>query len=497
MGLLATIKSLSVLFGQRYPYGRLTTTRFEGIAIFGCGNARRSMVAALLPAVFAKFDAKFKAGPNFRHRPEGVILNTPQGLRAIYDHKANVRKGDYYETHARKSGIRNTLSVIDKSKHAFQRKVLSAAFSDKAVCSAETFVVRKVDRWCDIITDSSRDDWGPPKNMSEWAEYLVFDVLGDLTFGRNFKIKEPGANEFRGLHKLLDVISPKDMRRYVSFVSTCLVERGKQEQDREKENSAATGPKDMFYYLFRAKDPETGKTGYSEAQLFSEANNLIIAGSDTTSTVFAAMFVYLMRNPIAYEKLAAEIRQTFSSVDDISYTLNPKLASCQYLRAFIDETLRMNPPGGAELPREVLPGGLTLHGGRVLGEGTKVGTAMYALHHNEFYFPEPFFFSPERWILDEKAGVTNESLAAARSAFAPFSIGARGCICKTLAYLEMSVPMARVIYQLDIGKVEHDTLGEGAPSLGWGRNRSQFQMKDAFIALRDGPIVQFRRRKVD
>lgn len=253
--------------------------------------------------------------------------------------------------------------------------------------------------------------------------------------------------------------------------------------------------KDMCHYLLQAKDSETGQSGYSPGELLSEASLLIIAGSDTTSTIFAAMFFYLTCNPDVYRKLVTEIRQTWSAVDDIRSGV--KLSSCRYLCAFIDEAMRMNPPGGAELNREVLPGGLEVDG-QVFGEGTNVGTALYVLQHSESFFPDPFVFRPERWIVDEKAGVTANSVSRAESAFAPFSIGSRGCIGKNLAYLEMKITMARVLHRFEVRRLEGNTLGAGAPELMWGRmNQGQYQVKDAFIALRDGPIVQFRKRATE
>lgn len=132
-----------------------------------------------------------------------MILNTPEDLHAIFDNRANVRKGDYYEAYARDRVVRNTLSVIDKSKHAFQRRILGAAFSDKAMSSAEIFVIRNVNRWCELLKDDSHNDWSAPINMSEQAEYLVFDILGDLAFSRNFNVKEPGENKFRRVPKLI------------------------------------------------------------------------------------------------------------------------------------------------------------------------------------------------------------------------------------------------------------------------------------------------------
>lgn len=66
-----------------------------------------------------------------------------------------------------------------------------------------------------------------------------------------------------------------------------------------------------------------------------------LAGGDTTATALSALFFYLSRNPEAYGKLADEIRTTFSSHSEIHG--GPKLAGCRYLRACIEEALRMSP----------------------------------------------------------------------------------------------------------------------------------------------------------
>ena len=156
-----------------------------------------------------------KQGPIFRYCPNGIVLNTPEGLHAIYEGRANVRKGDYYAVYPKKAGEFNTVNAIDKTIHARKRRVLNSAFSEKAMRSAEPFIVQNVDRWCDILADDAGDDWTPPRNMSEWVEYLVFDILGDLCFGKCFEIKEPGENPLRSIPnfvtmylKLMHPVSP-------------------------------------------------------------------------------------------------------------------------------------------------------------------------------------------------------------------------------------------------------------------------------------------------
>ena len=249
--------------------------------------------------------------------------------------------------------------------------------------------------------------------------------------------------------------------------------------------------KDFFYYLLNAKDPETGK-GFSMDELWGESNLLIVAGSDTTSTAMAGTFFYLAHNATVLQKLCREIRETFEDVEEI--VSGPKLSGCAYLRACIDETMRMTPPVAGALPREVLPGGIDIDGHHIPA-GIDVGVPHYAIHHNPDYYPRPFDYIPERWLSDPSANPLYEKLVDAHSAFCPFSIGPRGCIGKGLAYVELTVTIARVLYLYDLRLAPGTTLGEGSADLELGRTRAtEYQIEDRFASMKDGPLLQFRLR---
>jgi cytochrome P450 len=90
--------------------------------------------------------------------------------------------------------------------HARKRRVLNSAFSDKAVHSAEAYVVKHIDRWNELIIDGNDGkEWTAPENMSNLTDYLVFDIMGDLCFGKSFDLKEKGDNQFRHMpHTVAD-----------------------------------------------------------------------------------------------------------------------------------------------------------------------------------------------------------------------------------------------------------------------------------------------------
>jgi cytochrome P450 len=88
---------------------------------------------------------------------------------------------------------------------------------------------------------------------------------------------------------------------------------------------------------------------------------LIYSGSDTTATALAATLFYLLRNPTKLATLQKEIRGMFSSADEI--VGGKQLTDCHYLKACIDEAMRLAPPVPGLLPREVTaPEGITVDG---------------------------------------------------------------------------------------------------------------------------------------
>jgi len=270
--------------------------------------------------------------------------------------------------------------------------------------------------------------------------------------------------------------------QYMQYSRAQAVERKKLGADGDR--------KDFFHYLLNARDPETGK-GFTETELWGESNLFIIAGSDTTSAAMAGTFFYLVHNPAALARVTAEVRAAFANAEHVTH--GPALTNCKYLRACIDESMRLSPPVAGGLPRCVLDGGMVIDD-CAIPAGVDVCVPHYAIHHNAAYFPQPFDYIPERW-LPEQATVDLASKADdAHSAFCPFSVGPRGCIGKGLAYVELMVTVAKVLVAFEMRLAPGSHVGEGRADLEEGRRRvMEYQLKDTFTSMKDGPMVQFRR----
>lgn len=380
------------------------------------------------------------------------------------------------------------------------------------------------------------DGWSQPRDMANWTNYFTLDVISELTFGQSFNmITSPK------LRWLVEAIVSGNRHIYMRFAYPALFnldpskwysparwlfpdmpsERASfskiaEQFSKDRIAMMAEGKverNDIMTALLAARDPKT-KEKLSKAELWTEAHLMIAAGGDTTSTAFAAVLFYLSRNPAAYTRLANEIRSTFSSVNDIRR--GRQLTSCAYLKACINEALRLAPAAPGALWREACTGG-ALVDGVYIPSGLDVGVSTYALSHNDEYFSDPFDFIPERFLNETSEEDTQypfpniDNAATMKyssgmfpptppmtpkvqrhndNAFAPFGIGPRGCLAKPLAYLELTLALATMVFMMDFRTV--GTLGEGAPGMGRGRERKQeFQIVDMFSSNKQGPVLQF------
>ena len=74
-------------------------------------------------------------------------------------------------------------------------------------------------------------------------------------------------------------------------------------------------------------------------------------------------------------------------------------------------------------------------------------------------------------------------------------MGSGNCVGQKLAILELLITIERILYRMDVRPAPGAVPGQGSPELGWGmRTRDQFQVKDAYITIKDGPLLQFKKR---
>ncbi|KAK2595801.1 hypothetical protein QQS21_006564 [Conoideocrella luteorostrata] len=447
-------------------------------------------------------------GSAVRFAPNSVSFDTAEAVESIYKtSKANLTKSDWYQcVRDSAGGFESTFTARQKSRHAIKRRLLSHAFSERALRDYEPRICSLVAIWLDCLEAEAKKG-AASLDLGDWCNYLIFDILGDLAYGSSFGLtkdtedrsivglipKATGGWYSLGYHpwsrllryilfktRLGSFLGGQSFHDNVQFRTFCLSKLKERRQRTAAAAAAAVqggatkreGSKDMFEHLLNGQDPQTGES-YSIGDLACESVLLMVAGSQSTSGGLAATFFYLSHHPSKLAKLRAEIHAAFDSEECIRYTSGNKLLTLPYLRACINESLRLSPPTPGHLPREIGDGaGMTI-GARWCPPSTIVGVSPYAIHRNKLYFSDPFAFSPERWLGQNK---TSQIPAFA---FTPFSAGTTGCIGQQLAMMELSIAIARTLWRFDL----HASLGSTESPV-------EYRMKDRFVGQAIGPRVR-------
>ena len=453
----------------------------------------------------------------------------------------HVSKSRFY-ANARMRNTPSVFTAVDKADHRRRRRVVGQAISERSMREFEPTMVSQVDVFLAQLLRSSQR--GEAVEMTSRCKWLAIDVIGLLAFGCHWNTQTEEALRF--IPKAMATINPR-MHLFMTWPAFHVVDPGVQWlfQSRVNRFRAVLArmisdrmalPRDAKHdlYSFVASEEKVGaiqQEGLRGSEIWGEAGVFITAGKSatetrlpgdrqsailtryllrtggsTTATAICAAFFYLSRNPSAYAKLASEIRAAFSSGSDIRQ--GPRLASCKYLRAVIDESMRLSPPTPGVMWREQDPDSAEplVVDGHVIPPRTLVGVGVYSLMHNPEYFPEPFAFRPERWLdrgleAEAEAPATREARATMRRAFVPFAAGDRGCAGKAVAYLEITLTLAKTIWYFDFeagpGKAGEEGGGGGGGKKGMPRGRDrpdEYQLYDMFMADHVGPNLLFRPR---
>ena len=118
------------------------------------------------------------------------------------------------------------------------------------------------------------------------------------------------------------------------------------------------------------------------------------------------------------------------------------LTEFKYLRAVLDETLRLYPPGAAIERTATEDAVLTTSNDQEIyvKRGDIVHIATYSMHRDGKHFgPDPNVFNPDRFL--------KQKIESSRHkyAFLPFGAGPKNCIGQVLAYEEASLAMIHLL----------------------------------------------------
>ena len=187
---------------------------------------------------------------------------------------------------------------------------------------------------------------------------------------------------------------------------------------RATEIANGTAPPDLATKIMTTPDPQTGAT-FNDREMIDEVATFFLAGHETGASALAWALYLLAENPDWQEKLALEA----------DAHLAPDFASVKSLtaaRAVFREALRLYPPVAMTV-RECRQSE-TLRD-RTAPRGAQLVLSPWHLHRHQKLWDNPDAFDPGRWE-------TENGKTCARSAYIPFSAGARACPGAGFAMIE-------------------------------------------------------------
>ncbi|PWY95416.1 cytochrome P450, partial [Aspergillus sclerotioniger CBS 115572] len=416
----------------------------------------------------AVHQAHQRLGTHVRIAPNHISILDPHAPQQIYGHGANMLKADWYDAAA--GPHRNLADTRDKAEHQAKRKMLAHTFSAKTIVAFEPLLQENVQNLLNVLDRHAAT--GQKANMRRLLNYLLIDVFGQLLYGHELGCLDRGDDILVAESKddgrtytapfidsLLDVTIINNLLAIFSHVAPTLSliaqfhpykKRGtdwdniiyhhtkKRFETLTPTTTTTTTENNLFQRLLR--DTKGQDLNLPFGSILAECSSMMNAGTETITAAMTNTIYLIYTHPPVRKKLRAEILAAAPGPDIPTY---PVVSTLPYLRACIEESLRVRPPSSFGLPRVVPKGGREI-GGQFIPEDVIVSVPTYSLLRDPSVFKMASEYIPDRWMTqeaEEKKRMMNSHL--------PFSTGPRACIGRNIAYFEQMVVIATIVRFFD------------------------------------------------
>lgn len=395
-----------------------------------------------------------------RVAPGQIVFNDPQSLKDIVG-RSDVYRGNFALRVIGFAGT-NVSNIRDPGEHRRKRRLMAPGFANTALNAQEPgIVVPIVDKLVASISERADNT----VNLTDYFDCATLDIIGALSFGANFGMLDRLENH-PFLHVLPNVLrwsvvaqcvpevfrflsfvnrygpgwmTPKPFRGVVDFAGYHLNLR----KQRDATEINLGDRQDIISVIADGNEKFKGMKGHSYLgpyELIGEATNLVTGGGDTVATALTNTFWHLGQNPAVYDRLISEVRNEFPTSDSL---LSNKLAQkIPYLDAVLNESMRVSP---------VLPGPMWRRtdnaipvAGHMVPAHTELGAMRYNIFRNSDIFHRADEYLPQRWM-ERDGEFRNDNLEASQ----PFGLGPRTCIGRNIAWMEMRLIVAKLLWHFD------------------------------------------------
>ncbi|KAM7204731.1 cytochrome P450 1A2 [Naviculisporaceae sp. PSN 640] len=179
---------------------------------------------------------------------------------------------------------------------------------------------------------------------------------------------------------------------------------------------------------------------FSIEDIKGAAATIVIAGNDTITSTLMLFVLYLMQNPEAQRKGQEEVDRVVGKDRLPDWQDIPNLT---YANLILQETYRMNPLSPLGIPHASIAD--DVYKGMFIPKGTTIYQNVWAMHHDETVYAEPFRFWPERYLPKEQGG-RGEPFPVGN-----FGFGRRICLGRNLAENSLLIVLSTMLSTMNIG----------------------------------------------
>ncbi|KAI1811265.1 benzoate 4-monooxygenase cytochrome P450 [Poronia punctata] len=397
-------------------------------------------------------------GPVVYIAPNEVSVAALESIKDIYGSTLRWPKSNYFD-HFVGYGMRSVFTSRPYEEHRAKRRLISAFYQPTTIYKLPQIEQHVQERSRAVLREIQHGQAVDVYSLTDW---YGFDIITHLILGPAFgshavesaclerdilallkrqqfvgawRIQYPNA--YRYASYLLAKLSPRlrYLRAEDELASWC----------KQRTLAAMEAPSDtctfqpLLQHLLALSEKKGEKRNqqldreYIAAEILDNIN-----AAEATVAVTATYLIWkLTESPEWQRKIRRELKAlpiqpdgswSFSDID----TQVPSLEAC------LREVYRLYPASSGRAERIVPEGGHVLSG-VYLPQGTIVTASILALHKDERLFPNPDRFDPERWLDADPA-----RLKMREAQLIPFGYGARICLGKALATLEIKVLVANL-----------------------------------------------------
>ncbi|KAF5679249.1 cytochrome P-450 monooxygenase [Fusarium heterosporum] len=387
-------------------------------------------------------------GPVVRFGPTDVSYTASEAWNDIHGPKVTEKAQEFSVQPI--NGVPSMLTT-DTENHSRVRRLFAPAFSERALKQQEPLFKKYADLLMYKISEVG-DDGAKPIEMTQLLNFATFDVMAELCFGHNLNLL--AQNEYspwvKSIFESLKMLPIASIINYYPILNALFTRfepksvtqqrvthcKHSEERVNLRLKNGSDQP-DVWNLVMAAKEGR----GLTVREMHSNAELLMLAGSETTATLLSGCLYHLLTYPDKMNTLLNEIRGKFTSSDDLTLE---SLAELKYLNACLKEALRVFPPVPIGSPRVVQPGGQQILG-RYIPPNTRVSVHHYSTYHSEQNFRDAGAYVPERWLKKDRR-YAGDMLDAHQ----PFGYGPRNCLGQNMAMHEMRLILVTLLINFDI-----------------------------------------------